>query len=486
LSRPSRKTALLPLKKQDLTMPYQTVNPFTGQLLKEYPSHTPEQVEQALAAADAAFRAADWRGDMERRVAVLAKLSELLVAHTDEIATTMATEMGKLIEQGRSEVTLCAGIADYYAKNARTLLQPVPYASEAGDAWVEHHPIGVLMAVEPWNFPFYQLIRVAAPAIAIGNSILIKHAGIVPGCAALFERLVLEAGAPKGAVTNLYISSDQVAELIADDRVQGAALTGSEKAGAAVAKVASENLKKSTLELGGSDVFVVLDDADIAQAAKVGAAARLANCGQVCTAAKRFIVQASVAEAFLAAFTEQMQNVTMGDPLDPSTTLGPMSSKDAVETLAKQVEAAVSDGATLLFGGKPVDRPGFFFEPAILTGISRDNPAYFNEFFGPVAQIYTVASDDEIVTLANDSHFGLGGSIFSTDIERAKSLASRIETGMVFINTATGTMPELPFGGIKRSGFGRELGDLGIMEFVNKKLVVVAKAAKAIDQGAGG
>jgi len=467
-------------------MPYQTINPFTEQLVKQYPPHTPEQVEKALAAADATFRAPDWRDDIDRRIAVLAKLAELLTANADEIATTMATEMGKLIEQGRGEVKLCAGIASYYAKNAKDLLKPVPYASAAGEAWVEHHPIGVLVAVEPWNFPFYQLIRVVAPAMAIGNSVLIKHAGIVPACAALFEKLVRDAGAPAGAVTNLYISSDQVADLIADDRVQGAALTGSEKAGAAVAKSASENLKKSTLELGGSDVFVVLDDADVAKAAKVGAAARLANCGQVCTAAKRFIVHKAVADAFVAAFTEQLQGVTMGDPLDPSTTLGPMSSKDAVETLAQQVEDAVGKGATLLFGGKPVDRTGYFFEPAILTGITRDNPAYFEEFFGPVAQVYIVASDDEIVALANDSHFGLGGSIFAGDIDRARTLASRIETGMVYINTATGTMPELPFGGVKRSGFGRELGDLGIMEFVNKKLVVVAKSADAVDQGAGG
>jgi len=304
--------------------------------------------------------------------------------------------------------------------------------------------------------------------------VLIKHASIVPGCATLFEKLVIEAGAPQGAITNLFISSDQIAELIGDDRVQGVALTGSEKAGAVVASRASEELKKSTLELGGSDVFVVLDDADVLKAATVGAAARLANCGQACTAAKRFIVQDSVADAFMAAFSANMKGVTMGDPLDNDTTLGPLSSQDAVETLEKQVCAAVEHGAKLLFGGKRADRTGFFFEPAILTDISRDNPAYFEEFFGPVAQVYVVKSDDEVVTLANDSRFGLGGSIFSGNIERAKSLASRVEAGMVYINMATGSMPELPFGGVKRSGFGRELGDLGILEFVNKKLVVVA------------
>ena len=455
-------------------MAYRSINPFTKELVKDYPSHTAEQVEKALSAADATFRDPSWRDDMDRRLGVLTKLAGLLTGHADGIATMMATEMGKLIAQGQDEVKLCAAIAAYYAEKARDMLKKVPYPSRAGDAWVEHHPIGVLVAVEPWNYPFYQLIRVVAPAIAIGNSVLIKHASIVPGCATLFEKLVRDAGAPEGAVTNLFVSSDQIAELIGDDRVQGVALTGSEKAGAVVASRASANLKKSTLELGGSDVFVVLDDADVAKAANVGAAARLSNCGQACTAAKRFIVQDSVADAFMAAFSVNMRAVTMGDPLDKKTTLGPLSSQDAVERLAEQVSAAVDNGATLLFGGKPADRTGFFFEPAILTDISRDNPAYFEEFFGPVAQVYVVKSDDEVVTLANDSHFGLGGSIFSADIERAKSLASRIETGMVYINTATGSMPELPFGGVKRSGFGRELGDLGIMEFVNKKLVVVA------------
>ncbi len=458
-------------------MTFKTVNPYTEQPIHEYAMHTAEQVEHALVKADMVFRASAWRGDMKRRLEVLSKLSDLLTARSEEIAILMAQEMGKLIEQGREEVALCASIASYYAANGKALLKRVPYASDAGEAWIEHHPIGVLMAVEPWNFPFYQLIRVVAPAIAIGNPVLIKHASIVAGCAALFEKLVKQAGAPEGAVTNLYLSPEQVAELIGDDRVQGVALTGSEKAGAAVASRASSQLKKSTLELGGSDVFVVLDDADIEAAAKIGAMARLSNCGQVCTGAKRFIVHEKVAANFLVAFSGHMQSVTMGDPTDPKTTLGPMSSKDARETLTKQVEKAVSAGAKLLFGGRPAKRSGFFFEPAILTGVTRDNPAYFEEFFGPVAQIYTVANDDEIVALANDSHFGLGGSIFAGDIERAKSLASRIETGMVFINSATSLLPELPFGGVKRSGFGRELGDLGIMEFANKKLVVVAKPA---------
>jgi succinate-semialdehyde dehydrogenase / glutarate-semialdehyde dehydrogenase len=310
--------------------------------------------------------------------------------------------------------------------------------------------------------------------MAVGNPVLIKHAGIVPGCAALFEVLIREAGAPDGACINLYVSSDQIYDLLGDDRVQGVALTGSERAGAAVASRSSAMLKKSTLELGGSDVFAVLDDADIEKAAKAGASGRLLNAGQACTAAKRFVLNEKIADQFIAAFIKQLESFTFGDPLDESTTLGPLSSKDAVDGLTRQVAAAVAAGATLLFGGKPVNRKGFFFEPAILTNINRNNPAFYEEFFGPVAQVYVVKDDEELVALANDSNFGLGGSIFSGNIERAKSLASRIETGMVFINRATMSLPELPFGGVKRSGFGRELGDLGIMEFVNKKLVVVS------------
>jgi len=308
----------------------------------------------------------------------------------------------------------------------------------------------------------------------VGNPVLFKHAEIVPHCAELFETIVRDAGAPAGACTNLYISTDQVAELIGDDRIQGVALTGSERAGSAVAARASEKLKKTTLELGGNDVFVVLDDCDLAKAVKTGAGARLYNAGQVCTAAKRFVLHEKIADQFLAAFAKQLQSAKMGDPLDETTTLGPLSSKAALERLNQQVETAVAKGAKLMFGGKPADRPGYFFEPAILTVIARDNPAFYEEFFGPVAQVYVVANDDEAVALANDSHFGLGGSIFSGDIARAKALASRIETGMVFINSATDSLPELPFGGIKRSGFGRELGDVGILEFVNRKLVVVS------------
>ena len=455
-------------------MAYRTLNPFTEAVVKTYDPHTDDQIEAALSKADGIFRS-DWcQGDIAPRLKVLTRMAELLKERSDDLAAKMAEEMGKPITQGAQEIELCAGIAHYYADNAAELLKPQPYESQLGEAWVQHHPIGVLLAVEPWNFPIYQLIRVIAPAIAVGNPVLFKHAGIVPGCAAMFETLVRDAGAPEGMVATLYISSEQVSDLIGDDRIQGVALTGSEGAGSKVAARASEMLKKSTLELGGSDVFVVLDDADVTAAAQAGAEARLSNAGQVCTGAKRFIVQKKVVDAFTAAFTEGMQSAVMGDPMDQSTTLGPLSSEDALEGLVKQVDAAVEHGAELLVGGKRADREGFFYEPTILTGITSENPAFHQEFFGPVAQLYIVDDDDAVVALANDSPYGLGGSIFSGDTDRARKLASRIETGMVFINTPTTSMPELPFGGVKRSGYGRELGDLGIKEFVNRKLVVVA------------
>jgi succinate-semialdehyde dehydrogenase/glutarate-semialdehyde dehydrogenase len=304
---------------------------------------------------------------------------------------------------------------------------------------------------------------------------MFKHASIVPQCAALFEDIVRQAGAPDGAVTNLYVSSSKIAELLGDVRIQGVALTGSEGAGSKVGARASEMLKKSTLELGGSDVFVVLEDADIPKAVRAGVSARLNNAGQVCIGAKRFVVQRAVAGAFIDAFVAGMKSAPMGDPMAQETMLGPLASPEALADLSRQVEEAVRNGAQVLIGGKRADRTGFFYEPTVLAGITKNNPAYHQEFFGPVAQVFVVDDDEAVVELANDSLFGLGGSIFSTDIKRARLLASRIETGMVFINTPTTSRAELPFGGIKRSGYGRELGDAGLKEFVNRKLVVVAK-----------
>ena len=456
-------------------MAYRTLNPFTEQTIQEFSEHTDGEVEAALAKADALYHSSWSKGDIAPRLAILDKLSALLTENRETLARTMALEMGKLVAQGQKEVDLCASIARFYATNSAELLKRQPVANGVGEGWIEFHPIGVLLAVEPWNFPIYQLIRVIAPAIAVGNPVMFKHAGIVPQCAALFENIVRQAGAPDGAVTNLYVSSSKVAKLLGDARIQGVALTGSEGAGSKVGARASEMLKKSTLELGGSDVFVVLDDADLSKAVQAGIAARISNAGQVCVGAKRFIVQRTVADTFIDAFVAGMKNVPMGDPMVQETMLGPLASPDALEDLSRQVDDAVRNGAQVLTGGKRADRTGFFYEPTVLAGITKNNPAYYQEFFGPVAQVFVVDDDDAVVALANDSPFGLGGSIFSTDVKRARLLASRIETGMVFINTPTTSRAELPFGGIKRSGYGRELGDAGLKEFVNRKLVVVAK-----------
>ncbi|ASK94982.1 NAD-dependent succinate-semialdehyde dehydrogenase [Xanthomonas campestris pv. merremiae] len=455
-------------------MTYRTLNPYTEQVVREFPDHSDAQVEAALAAADALYRS-DWcKQDRSQRLAVLEQLADLVASNRDLLARTMAEEMGKPLLQGQMEADLCADIARYYARNAEALLKAQPVHSDVGEGWIELHPIGVLLAVEPWNFPLYQLVRVVAPAIAVGNPVLYKHASIVPQCAALFEDLVHQAGAPQGAVSNLYISASKVAALIGDDRIQGVALTGSEAAGSKVAARAGEMLKKSTMELGGSDVFVVLDDADLGKAVEGAIFARLGNAGQVCTGAKRFVIHKRIAQAFTSAFIEAMQSAPMGDPLDAQTLLGPLASREGVEGLSQQVETAIAHGATVLTGGQRVDRPGFFYAPTVLTDVSPQNPAFYQEFFGPVALLFVVEDDDAAVTLANDSQFGLGGTIYSENIARARGLASRIETGMVFINTPTTSRPEFPFGGIKRSGFGRELGDIGIKEFVNRKLIVVA------------
>ncbi|MGD9424350.1 NAD-dependent succinate-semialdehyde dehydrogenase [Pantoea sp. NSTU24] len=453
---------------------YQSINPANNQLLKSWPSQDAGAVSHALEVADRLFHSSWSKGDIQPRLQVLKKLADLIDSRAEELATIASKEMGKLIGQSRGEVKICSQIARYYAENAERILQPETYPSALGEAWVEYHPIGVLVAVEPWNFPYYQLMRVLAPNLALGNPVLAKHANIVPHCADVFEKLVREAGAPEGAWTNLFISNEQVADLIADDRVQGVALTGSERAGSAVAEQAGKHLKKSTLELGGNDVFVVLDDADLDEAVRQGVQARLSNCGQVCTAAKRFILHEKIADQFISQFSDALSAATLGDPLDEKTTLGPLSSADARDRLVKQVDDAVASGAKLLIGGKAVEGEGCFYQPTILTGITPDNPAYYQEFFGPVAQVYVVGDDQAAVALANDSHYGLGGSVWTRDIARGRQLASAIETGMVFINSQSDTSAELPFGGVKRSGYGRELSDLGIKEFANQKLVVVA------------
>ncbi|WP_338240467.1 NAD-dependent succinate-semialdehyde dehydrogenase [Aurantiacibacter hainanensis] len=460
-------------------MAYKSINPATGETVAEYFNHSDQEIENALAQADAVYRA-DWsQGPIERRLAVLSLLADLVENRAEELAQTAVREMGKRISEARWEVEETARIARHFADNAARMLAPEKIETDQGDAWIEFHPIGVVVAIEPWNFPYYQLVRVAAPAIATGNPVLVKPAGIVPQCAKLFEELILEAGAPRGVWTTVFADKDQVAKLLQDDRVQGVTLTGSEQAGSIVAAEAGRNLKKSVLELGGSDIFAVLDDADLNRAADMGAAGRLTVAGQVCTAAKRFLVHEKVAESFIEKLVQRFRAMRVGDPMDETVDLGPLSSLAARDSLAEQVRNAVSAGARVLHGGNPVQGGGAYFQPTILSDVARDNPAYFEEFFGPVAQIHIVRDDEELIRLANDSPYGLGGSIFSADISRAKSLASRIEAGMVWINAMTGGGPELPFGGVKRSGYGRELAENGIKELVNQKLVVVASTMQA-------
>lgn len=460
-------------------MAYKSINPATGEVVAEFASHSDEQIDSALAKADAVYKS-DWsHGPIKRRLEVLSRLADLIETRAEELATVAVNEMGKRISEARWEVGETARIARHFADNAARMLAPEKIETDQGDAWIEFHPIGVVVAIEPWNFPYYQLVRVAAPAIAAGNPVLVKPAGIVPQSAKLIEELILEAGAPEGVWTTVFASKDQVARLLQDDRVQGVTLTGSERAGSIVAAEAGRNLKKSVLELGGSDIFAVLDDADLDRAAELGAAGRLAVAGQVCTAAKRFLVHEKVADRFIEKLAQRFRAMRVGDPLDASVDLGPLSSIDARDNLAEQVRDAVAAGAKIIQGGNPIEGEGAYFEPTILTNVTRDNPAYFEEFFGPVAQVYIVRDDDALVELANDSPYGLGGSIFSRDVARAKALASRIEAGMVWINAMTGGGPELPFGGVKRSGYGRELAESGIKELVNQKLVVVAPAKEA-------
>ena len=394
-------------------------------------------------------------------------------ARVDEFARLVTLEMGKLIGEARGEVALSADIIDYYAKNAERFLAPEHLKPGSGEAEVESSPFGVLFGVQPWNFPYYQLARFAAPNLMAGNVVMVKHAGCVPHCAIAFENLWMEAGAPFGAYTNLLISHDQVNRVIDDPRIKGVALTGSVEAGKSVAGRSGQNLKKSTMELGGSDAFIVLEDADLDKTVKWAVWGKMNNTGQCCVAAKRFIVVQELADRFLGKFQTALAALKPGDPMDEATTLGPLSTEAALVQLLGQVEGAVAKGANLVMGGKRIDRPGSFMQPTILTDIKPDNPAFREEFFGPVALFFRVKNEDEAVALANDSDFGLGGSVFTKDIARGKRVASRVDTGMMFVNHPTWTRPDLPFGGIKDSGYGRELSSMGIQEFVNKKLVCV-------------
>ena len=455
-------------------MQYQTINPFTEEVVKTFPEDTDAQLQEIIAKAEAVYKS-DWRlRTLGERKAVVKKAAAILREQLDEFAKPITLEMGKLFREAQGEVELSADTLDYYADNAEAFLAPRKLTVAGGEALVESEPLGVLFCVEPWNFPYYQLARVAGPDLMAGNVLIVKHAPNVPQCALAFEKLFLDAGAPEGVYTNVFLSNEQAAKAVADPRIKGVALTGSERAGSAVAAEAGQALKKTTMELGGSDAFIVLDDADLDTAVKWGLWGRMNNTGQCCVAAKRFILHETIADTFLDRFQKELKKLVPGDPMDSKTTLGPLCTSGALDLVLKQIKTAVDGGAKVLLGGKRLDRPGYFLEPTILTNITPENPAFHQEFFAPVALIFRVKSDKEAIDLANDSPYGLGGSVITRDIERGKRVARQIETGMVFINRATWTAPDLPFGGVKNSGYGRELSDLGISEFVNKKLIRVA------------
>jgi succinate-semialdehyde dehydrogenase / glutarate-semialdehyde dehydrogenase len=458
-------------------MAYQSINPFNGELLQTFDQLTDSQVESALAKADSTFQKVWSKASFRDRAKVVGRAASLMLDRKETLARLAAIEMGKRISEGRDEVALSTAILQYYADHAEAFLAPQAINTAMGDAHLEFSPLGVLIGVQPWNFPYYQLARFAAPNLMAGNVLLVKHSSGVPQCALAFQQLFTDAGAPSGAYTNLFASSDQVGALIDDPRTKGIALTGSEQAGESLASRAGKNLKRSTMELGGSDAFIVLEDCDLEFAVKMAVLGRIGNVGQTCIGAKRFIVVGPRAEQFLVAFRDALSQLKPGDPLDESTTLAPLASETALTLLQKQVREAVAHGARLFAGGDRIGHRGAFMQPTILTDVAPDNPAFRQEFFGPVALFFAARDVEEAVAIANNSPYGLGGSVYTSDIEHGKQIASRIETGMVFVNYPFVSAPDLPFGGIKRSGYGKELSSLGIQEFVNKKLVWAAKAA---------
>lgn len=456
-------------------MTYQSFNPATGKLLKKFEELSDAELETKLAKANTCF--AQWKKiSFAERAKIIAKAGELLHERVEELAKTMTLEMGKRIDEARGEVEFSANIMAYYAKNAETFLADTKLNPDLGDGHMESSPIGVVFGVEPWNFPYYQLARVAGPHLMAGNVLVIKHAGIVPQCAIAFEKAMTDAGAPEGLYTNLMISHEQSDRVVADPRIKGVALTGSVAAGRSIAAGAGQALKPSSMELGGADAFIVLEDADMEHALKWAVWGRMYNAGQTCVASKRFIIVESVADAFIEQFKAGLDALEAGDPLDEKTTLGPLSTEQALVDLLKQVDVAEKHGATVVMGGKRLDRAGSYMQPTILTDVAPDNPAFRDEFFGPVAMIFRVKDEAAAIALANDSDFGLGGSVFTGDLERGKRVASAVDTGMMFINNLNWLDADLPFGGIKNSGYGRELGDMGIQQFVNKKLVRYVKA----------
>lgn len=454
---------------------YKTVNPATGETVREFDTLDDAGVEAALEKAHNGYL--NWRKSAPtQRAQILTRTAELYNERVDELASMIALEMGKPVREAKGEVQLSAAIYQWYADHGPALLAEerldVPGAEESV---VYRRPIGALVGVMPWNYPYYQVARFAAPNLMLGNTVILKHASNCPQSALLMEEILQQAGLPEDAYVNVFASNEQIADMIADPRVQGVSLTGSERAGTSVAETAGRNLKKVVLELGGSDVFIVLDSDDMEATVKAAAKARLSNAGQACNAAKRFIVVEDFYDDFTRKLTSSFQAVKAGDPLEADTVLGPLSSQSAADTLLEQVQDAVDKGATLLTGGAKIDRPGAYVQPTLLTDVTPDMRAYSEELFGPAGVVYKVKSAKDAVDLANSSAYGLSGSVWSTDLDAARAVAADLDVGMAFVNEHGTTLPGLPFGGVKRSGVGRELGPWGMDEFANKKLIRVSK-----------
>jgi len=447
-----------------------SINPATSQLLQEYPEHTAREVESIIGKVSEARK--NWsetsfgfRGDLFH------KLAACLRAEKESLATLMTSEMGKIIRESRAEIEKCAGACDYYAEHAESMLTDQVIASDAGRSLVAFQPLGMILAVMPWNFPFWQVFRFAAPSLMAGNVAVMKHASNVPGCALAIEELFIKAGFPENVFRTLMIPSSMVEAVIRHPAVKAVTLTGSGPAGSSVASAAAKEIKKAVLELGGSDPLLVLEDADLAKAIQTSLASRMFNQGQTCISSKRFIVVDKVLDKFTSGLIAAVSALKVGDPLDPSTQVGPMARPDLVDDLEKQVQESVKAGASLLYGGTRPDRPGCYYLPAILGNVQKGMPAFREETFGPVFSIIAVKSEEEAIAVANDTEFGLAATLFTEDLARGEKLARRIEAGAVFVNGMVKSDPRLPFGGIKKSGYGRELAEYGIREFVNIKTI---------------
>jgi succinate-semialdehyde dehydrogenase/glutarate-semialdehyde dehydrogenase len=449
---------------------YAVVNPATGETIKSYATISDDQLDAKITATSDAHRTWSRSTSVAERAALVRRVGELHSERRENLAEIIVREMGKPIAQALGEVDFSASIYEFYADNAVDLMsdEPIKLLAGEGSALIRRNSLGVLLGIMPWNFPYYQVARFAGPNLIIGNTILLKHASQCPESAQAMEQIFRDAGFPDGAYVNIFATTDQITSVIADPRVQGVSLTGSERAGAAVAEIAGRHLKKVVLELGGSDPFIVLSTNDLDATVDAAVTSRLDNSGQSCNAAKRFIVIEDLYQPFLEKFTAAMAAVKPSDPTSDETVLGPLSSQGAAERLQDQLERAIAQGARVLTGG---DRNGTFFSSTVLVDVARDSDAFHEEFFGPVASVYRVGTEEEAIEVANDTPFGLGSYLFTTDAEQAIRVAERIEAGMVFVNLVGADGAELPFGGVKASGFGRELGRFGADEFVNKKMI---------------